>query len=215
VLRLPAVAGLLGLTFAFFALYGPVDVALPVHVAIELGAPATLLATYVSVFSAGALLGGLAAGWLERLPLWPLTTGIVVTWGCCLLPLGLGAPQPVALAAFGLGAFAYAPYMAATTSLVQGVTPLPLLPRVLALRSAILNIAVPLGAVAAGPLVVTVGARRTILVSALATIALGGATALAARLGKRRKREPDGSSPRPGDARSLAVGHDVAARSDP
>lgn len=187
VLRLPAVTGVLALTFVFFALYGPVEVALPVHVREELGAPVSVLSAYVVAFGVGAVLGGVAAGWLGRLPLWPLTTGIVVGWGLCLLPLGLGLPRPVSLAAFALGAFVYAPYLAVTTGLIQRLSPPALLPRVLALRSAFLGFSVPLGAVLAGPVVVAVGARPTILGAAVATVAVGLAAAvLALRVSRRR-----------------------------
>ncbi|WP_143447647.1 MFS transporter [Kineosporia sp. R_H_3] len=187
VLRLPAVTGVLALTFVFFALYGPVEVALPVHVHEELGAPVSVLSAYVVAFGVGAVLGGVTAGWLGRLPLWPLTTGIVVGWGLCLLPLGLGLPRPVSLAAFALGAFVYAPYLAVTTGLIQRLSPPALLPRVLALRSAFLGFSVPLGAVLAGPVVVAVGARPTILGAAVATVAVGLAAAvLALRVSRRR-----------------------------
>lgn len=197
VLRQPAVAGVLGLTFAFFALYGPVEVALPVLVRTELHAPASLLSAYVVAFGVGALLGGVAAGWLGRLPLWPLTTGIVTGWGLCLLPLGLGLPTPVSLAAFALGAFVYAPYLAVTTGLVQRLTPGPLLPRVFALRSALLGFSVPLGAVAAGPFVAAAGARRTILVAALATVVLGVVAGTAGPLTDRARRRGTRRPPAP------------------
>ncbi|MBI4939900.1 MAG: MFS transporter [Actinobacteria bacterium] len=187
VLRLPAVSGVLALTFVFFALYGPVEVALPVHVREELGAPVSVLSAYVVAFGVGAVLGGVAAGWLGRLPLWPLTTGIVVGWGLCLLPLGLGLPRPVSLAAFALGAFVYAPYLAVTTGLIQRLSPPAVLPRVLALRSALLGFSVPLGAVLAGPVVVAVGARTTILGAAVATVVVGLAAAvLGLRVSRRR-----------------------------
>jgi hypothetical protein len=143
------------------------------------------------------VLGGVAAGWLGRLPLWPLTTGIVVGWGLCLLPLGLGLPRPVSLAAFALGAFVYAPYLAVTTGLVQRLSPPALLPRVLALRSAFLGFSVPLGAVLAGPVVVAVGARTTILGSAVATVALGlAAAALGLRVSRRRGAAASPRAPR-------------------
>ncbi|WP_088281106.1 MFS transporter [Kineosporia sp. A_224] len=187
VLRLPAVSGVLALTFVFFALYGPVEVALPVLVREELHAPVSVLSAYVVAFGVGAVLGGVAAGWLGRLPLWPLTSGIVVGWGLCLLPLGLGLPRPVSLAAFALGAFVYAPYLAVTTGLVQRLSPPALLPRVLALRSAFLGFSVPLGAVLAGPVVVAAGARTTILGAAVATVVVGlAAAALGRRVSRRR-----------------------------
>ncbi|MDQ3789016.1 MAG: MFS transporter, partial [Actinomycetota bacterium] len=73
----PELLGLLSLTWFFNLLYGPVEVALPMHVT-ELGASSTLLGAYWMLFGIGAVLGGLAVGALRRLPLWPVTVGIVI-----------------------------------------------------------------------------------------------------------------------------------------
>ncbi len=161
------------LTVLFYGLYEPVAVALPVHVAVDLQAPASLLAAFVTAFGIGALLGGLAGGFLGRVPERVLLPLIPVGWGLCLLPLGLGAPTPVAVAAFGVGAFVLGPYFAVTTTLVQRLTPPALLPHVFTRRGVLLGLASPLGLLAGGPLVQTVGAPGAVLVSALLTIALG------------------------------------------
>jgi MFS family permease len=84
--------GLLVLTWFFNFLYGPVEVALPLHVTDDLHATGALLGLYWMLFGIGAVLGGLAVGALRQLPLWPVTLAIVVAWGLCLLPFGLGAP---------------------------------------------------------------------------------------------------------------------------
>jgi hypothetical protein len=77
----PELLGLLALTWFFNLLYGPVEVALPLHVAEDLQAPGTLLGLYWMMFGVGAVIGGLAVGALRRLPLWPVTVGIVLGWG--------------------------------------------------------------------------------------------------------------------------------------
>jgi hypothetical protein len=48
-------AGLLVLTFVFYLLYGPLEVALPVHIATDLYGSAALLGIYWAVFLASAL----------------------------------------------------------------------------------------------------------------------------------------------------------------
>ena len=95
--------GLLTLTWFFNLLYGPVEVALPLHVTDDLHAPGTLLGLYWMLFGIGAVLGGLAVGALRQLPLWPVTVGIVIAWGLALLPFGLGVPTAVTIACFTLG----------------------------------------------------------------------------------------------------------------
>ncbi|GAA4217775.1 hypothetical protein GCM10022220_51300 [Actinocatenispora rupis] len=169
---------LLALTVGFYALYGPVEVALPVHVATDLHGSATLLGTYWTVFGIGALAGSLLAGYLRRWPLWPTTIGIVAGWGLALLPIGLGAPGWLALPAYALGGLIYAPYPATSLALHQATTDPALLPRVLAARSAIVVVTVPAGTLLGAPLIAVLGARATLLVSALATVALAAAAAL-------------------------------------
>ncbi|MDG6108030.1 MFS transporter [Dactylosporangium aurantiacum] len=165
--------GLLGLSFAFFFLFGPFYVAMPVHVAGDLHASATVLGVFYTAFGAGAMLGGLAAGYLSRWSLWPTTTGIVVAFGVAMLPLGLGVPAPLAAASFALAGAIWAPYMATSMALFQRGTPAADLPAVLAANGSVLVLAVPLGTMLGGPLVGTLGARRTLLACAAATVALG------------------------------------------
>jgi MFS transporter, DHA3 family, macrolide efflux protein len=112
-------AGLLALTFVFFFLFGPVYVALPLYVADDLGGSAALLGWYFTAFGAGALGGALVSGYLRRLPLWPVTIGVVVTFGLTLVPIGTGAPIWASLAAFTLGGAIWAPYMPTAMALLQ------------------------------------------------------------------------------------------------
>ena len=75
----PVLPGLLALSFVFYLLYGPIEVALPVHVATGLHGSAILLGTIWTVFGVGAIIGELSAPFLRRLPVWPTMTGIVLT----------------------------------------------------------------------------------------------------------------------------------------
>ncbi|CAM5595399.1 MFS transporter [Streptomyces atroolivaceus] len=97
----PALSGLLALSFAFFFLFGPVYVALPLHVSEGLGAPAGVLAAFYTAFGAGAVLGSFLTGFLSRWRMWPTTLGIVTLFGLLMLPLGLGAPTTVSVPASG------------------------------------------------------------------------------------------------------------------
>ncbi|GAA0714795.1 MFS transporter [Dactylosporangium roseum] len=169
--------GLLALSAGFFLLFGPFYAAMPIYVADDLDAGVTLLGVYYTAFGVGAVAGGLATGYLHRWPLWPTTIGIVVAFGAALLPLGLGAPVGVSLVAFAVGGLVWAPYMSTSMALFQRVTPPERLPQVLAANGSMIVLAVPLGTVLGGPLVAAAGARGTLLLCAVAMVALGAVAA--------------------------------------
>ena len=169
----PELLGLLTLTWFFNLLYGPVEVALPLYVTDELNAPGTLLGLYWMLFGIGAVLGGLAVGALQQLPLWPVTITIVVGWGLSLLPFGLGVPTAVTVACFTLGGAIYGPFEALSVTLMQAKAAPEHLAAMLAARSAVLLTASPLGTALGGPLTTALGPRATLGGSGLATVALG------------------------------------------
>jgi MFS family permease len=169
----PELLGLLTLTWFFNFLYGPVEVALPLHVTEDLHAPGTLLGTYWMLFGIGAVLGGLAVGALRQLPLWPVTVAIVIGWGLTLLPFGWAVPTAVTVACFTLGGAIYGPFVALSVTLMQAKSPPQHLAAMLAARSAALLTASPLGTALGGPLTTALGPRATLGGSGLATVALG------------------------------------------
>ena len=179
----PVLPGLLALSFVFYLLYGPVDVALPVHVATDLHGSAALLGMFWAVFGVGAIIGELAAPYLRRWRVWPIMTAIVLGWGLALIPLGLVTPLWTALAAFFAGAVIWGPWMSLSMGVLQDASPPGALAQVIAARGSLLILAAPLGTALGGPLVAALGARGTLLASALATVALALVTAaiLAAR----------------------------------
>jgi MFS family permease len=168
----PELLGILALTWFFFFLYGPVEVALPLHVTEDLHRGPNLLGLYWTLFSAGAVLGGLAAGMLRRLPLWPTALGIVAGWGTVLLPFGFGAPPAVTVTCFALGGLIYGPFTALSFTLFQDRTPAPWLTTVLAVRGAALLASSPMGAALGGPLTAALGPRTVLAASGAATLAL-------------------------------------------
>ncbi len=177
ILGQPRLLGLLAVTCVFFFLYGPVEVALPVHVAHELHGSPGLLGLYWTVFGIGATLGGLGAGLLRNRPPWTVVVGIIVGWGAALLPLGLTDAVAPGLVGFAVGGLIYGPFTAICTALFQRSTPPQALSRVLAARSALTIPSTALGTLLGGPVVSAVGGRPTLLLSALLTIALGASVA--------------------------------------
>ncbi len=182
----PVLPGLLALSFVFYLLYGPVDVALPVHVAIDLHGSAALLGAFWAVFGVGAVIGELAAPFLRRWRVWPTMTAIVLGWGLALVPLGLPGPLWVALAAFFAGAVIWGPWMSLSMAVFQDASPPGALAQVIAARGSLLILAAPLGTALGGPLVAALGARGTLLASALGTIVLGLITAAVLAAARRR-----------------------------
>ena len=182
----PALLGLLALTWCFNLLYGPVEVALPLHVTTELHGSATLLGWYWTLFGAGAVVGGTAAGALRRVRLWPVMILIVTAWGTVLVPFGLGAPTAVTLAGLAVGGVVYGPFGALTVTLIQSVAPRDQLATVLAARSAVLLTAAPVGTALGGPITTLLGPGTTLGVSGLATILLGVIAAAVALAHRRR-----------------------------
>jgi hypothetical protein len=127
---------LIAVTWVFFFLYGPVEVALPVYVARDLRADAGLLGAYWMAFGVGALAATLIAGTLRGHDVRRITLGIVAGWGVCLIPFGF-APVGVTLACFALGGLIYGPFIPLTYSLFQSATKTANLPAFLAARSAL------------------------------------------------------------------------------
>jgi MFS family permease len=174
----PELLGLLTLTWFFNLLYGPVEVALPLHVTEDLHAPGTLLGLYWTLFGVGAVIGGLAVGALRQLPLWPVMVAIVVGWGLSLLPFGFDLPTAVTVACFTLGGAIYGPFVALSVTLMQAKSPPQYLAAMLAARSAVLLTASPVGTALGGPLTTALGPRATLGGSGVATVVLGVVAAI-------------------------------------
>jgi MFS family permease len=185
----PVLPGLMAMSFVFYLLYGPIEVALPVHVASDLHGSAALLGTFWAVFGVGAVIGELSAPFLRRWPVWPIMTGIVIGWGLAIGPLGLTTPLWAGLAAFFAGAVIWGPWMSLSMAVLQDASPPGALAQVIAARSSLLILAAPLGTALGGPIVAALGARGTLLASAVATIVLG-LVAAAVLLLLRRSRQP-------------------------
>ncbi len=168
---------LTAVTWVFFFLYGPVEAALPVYVARDLGADAGLLGAYWTAFGVGALAATLIAGTLRGHDVRRMTVWIVGGWGACLIPFAF-APVGITVACFALGGLIYGPFIPLTYSLFQSATTSVNLPAVLAARSALVMVSTPLGTAIGGPLVGALGASETLAASGVATVALAIAASI-------------------------------------
>jgi predicted MFS family arabinose efflux permease len=186
--RHPGLLGLLGLSFVFNLLYGPIEVAVPVFVAQRLGGNPAQLGWIWGAFGAGAVIGALITGTLRRLPLWPVVLTIVAGWGLAVLPLAEFGTLAAGIAGFGLGGLIYAPYGPVSITLLQQKAPFDELVSLSAFRSAVLVTASPVGAMLGGLLVTELGPASTIRLSGLTTVglaALGTVFVLLVRLSRR------------------------------
>lgn len=188
--RHPELVGLLALTFVFYLLYGPIEVAVPIFVVDQMGGDPTVLGWIWGAFGVGAVIGALVAGTLRRLPLWPIALTIVAGWGLAILPFAQFGTLAAGIVGFGLGGLIYAPYGPVTITLLQRAAPSDELVSLSAFRSAVLVIATPLGAALGGPLVSALGPAGTIRLSGLTTVGLailGAVVILLVRLNRRRR----------------------------
>ncbi|MEU9394642.1 MFS transporter [Streptomyces sp. NPDC048324] len=188
--RHPELMGLLALSFVFYLLYGPIEVAVPLVVAERMGGDPTVLGWIWGAFGVGAVIGTWVTGTLRRLPLWPTVLGIVAGWGLAILPFAHFGTLAAGIAGFGLGGLIYAPYGPVSITLLQQKAPLEELAALSAFRSAILVIATPLGAVLAGPLIGALGATGTIRLSGQTTLGLAALGAVLILLLRRRRHRP-------------------------
>jgi len=180
---------LIGVTFVFNFLYGPIDVGLPIFVRHSLGEGSTLYGQMFTVFGVGSLVGSLAVGGLRRESMvqWIMVLSII-GWGGAALLLAAARTPAMALLAFGLGGLLYGPSTAAVVSAIQGATPVAEQGPVMSIWAAVAIGALPLGTAVGGPLVAGLGTRGTFALSAGLTLALGVVT-LAAVLSPRRRTE--------------------------
>lgn len=168
----PTVAWLLALTFVFYGFYGPVETAIPILIRHDLRAGPGLLGGFWAAFGVGALIGGLAAGTRTITNLRRFAVAIVAGWGLALLLVAATDQLVVILVAIAVGGIIYAPYPAASTTLLQKEFSGPDLTSGAVAWSGVANGVVPIGMLIGGPAVSVWGARSTMAASAIATIAL-------------------------------------------
>jgi MFS family permease len=191
---LPSVLGITALCVFFFGVYGPVEVALPVYVADDLGAGAGVLGGFWTLFSIGAILGALAASQIERFGIWRVVVGSVLGWGICLVPLGFADSAVVGFVALAVGGLAYGPFVPLKRAIIQRDTPAANLTAVAAATGVFTVLASPLGTAVGGPLVAAVGARATLTGSGVLTIVIAGVAAVVLVVRRKKLSESAGGS---------------------
>ena len=185
-LTYPRIALLLGMTWIFYMLYGPVEVALPIFVKSALSGSAAVLGVLWAAFGVGAAAGGFAAPRLKTIPLWWLVVGIILGWGLAVVGLALSRTALHAGAWLFIGGIVYGPYTAITTTTLQGDVAAEDLAGVNATWASAIVGAAPLGTLLGGPLVAAVGAIGALLASGGATVLLGFAGAVTVPRARRR-----------------------------
>jgi MFS family permease len=170
--RQPAVLGITVACVAFFGLYGPVEVALPVYVSQVLHAGPGVLGGYWALFGCGATAGALASAWVQRFGLWTVTVAVIAGWGACLVPFGVTASVAIGFAALAVGGLIYGPFVPLKQTIIQRNSP-PGYLAALAAASGLFTVpASPIGTALGGPLVAAIGPAATLAASGLATVAL-------------------------------------------
>lgn len=182
----PAVLGITVLCVAFFFLYGPVEVALPVYVSQTLHAGPGVLGGYWTLFACGATVGATGAAWAQRFGLWKVAVAVMAGWGAALVPFGMVSSVVVGFATLAVGGLVYGPFLPLVRTIIQRYSP-PGSLTALAAASGILTVpASPIGTALGGPLVAALGPGPTLLASGLTTIA-AAAVAAAVLLVRRRR----------------------------
>jgi MFS family permease len=174
----PAVFGITLLCVAFFGLYGPVEVALPVYVSQTLHAGAGVLGGYWTLFAIGATIGALGASWAQRFGLWRVAVAVMAGWGACLVPFGFTGSVAVGFAALAVGGLVYGPFPPLKQTIIQRYSPPGSLAALAGASALLTGPAAPVGTALGGPLVAAIGPAATLLASGLATIAAAGVAAV-------------------------------------
>lgn len=164
--------GLIGLTLAFYLLYGPFEVAMPLRVT-DLGGDARTYGVLLTAFAIGALLGNVAAGALPRLEPRSTSLLIIIGWGAAVVVAGIAGAPVIVVAAIAVGGFIYGPHPAMVTTVIQREVPAADLPRFSATWTSSIFVVTPLGTLAGGPLASSLGAASVLVASGVATITLG------------------------------------------
>jgi predicted MFS family arabinose efflux permease len=177
----PQIRLLVVVTFGFYALYGPVEVALPIHVAEHLDSGPATLGLMWTAFGLASVVGTALAGALRGEAKVAVVAFVVAGWGLAVGGLAVaGSPVP-AVAAMAVGGLIYGPYQALVTTEVQRRAAGPALASVFAAWQSILMLALPVGVVAGGPLVAVLGSQGALLFSAAGTLALAAIVPAAGR----------------------------------
>lgn len=171
------IAAIFALTFAFFLLYGPTVVALPLHarsMAPGLGVSGALMLSLLwTAFGLGGALGALWGGRRPQHGLLRAAVVIVGLWGIATVVLGATDVAVVGLLAMAVGGGSYAPYPALTATILQRETRSEReLLRMGSLWGSMTSAAAPLGMLSGAVIVPALGASTALTATGAAMVAL-------------------------------------------
>lgn len=162
------------LSAAVAFLFGPVEVALPVRLANELGWGSRSLGILWSLFGLGAVLGGLLAPMWRRIPIHLAAVFIAGLWGMSLLLVGLSGVPVLSAASLFVAGMVYGPYPALVATHMQTTFTGSQLAAVVASWGSVMTFAAPMGYLVGGPATGLVGAKLVLLGAGAATLLLAG-----------------------------------------
>ncbi len=163
---------LLAVVFVFDLLYGPVEVALPLLVTVDLGRGAGTLGLAWAVFGVGAVISSAATGALGRFRAVGLLIVIIAAWGACDALLGAAPSAGVVIAVMGFGGLVYGPFTAVAYTLLHRLVDRDDQAAVFAVWSGVLALSLPIGLGLGGPLVALAGTRMALVIVGLLTVGL-------------------------------------------
>jgi hypothetical protein len=163
---------LLAVVFLFDLLYGPVEVALPLLVTVDLGRGAGTLGLAWAVFGVGAVISSAATGALGRFRAVGVPIVIIAAWGSCDALLGAAPGAGVVIAVMGFGGLVYGPFTAIAYTLLHRLVNRDDQAAVFAVWSGVLALSLPIGLALGGPLVALAGTRMALVIVGLLTVGL-------------------------------------------
>jgi MFS family permease len=163
---------LLAVVFLFDLLYGPVEVALPLLVTVDLGRGAGTLGLAWAVFGVGAVISSAATGALGRFRAVGVLIVIIAAWGSCDALLGAAPGAGVVIAVMGFGGLVYGPFTAIAYTLLHRLVNRDDQAAVFAVWSGVLALSLPIGLALGGPLVALAGTRMALVIVGLLTVGL-------------------------------------------
>lgn len=162
-------------TFGFFLLYGPLEVALPLKADRTLAGGASTLGYMWTAFGVAAFVSTVltARGILVLRPSLRTLAWIVTGWGAATIAVGATNSVVVAIGAMAVGGAIFGPYQSVISTLLQEELEGVELREISGAWAGLLLLASPVGVLAAAPVVNALGATSTLVITGGACVILG------------------------------------------
>lgn len=169
----PAMLGLVGLTVAFYATYGPLESALPIFTKLELGGGARDYGFLWTLGGLGTMAGNLLGGGLKRFRVGVVLPSITLLWGVLQCTLAFAPSLGFVMAWMFTSGIVWGPYLALEATALQRLIPQSVQGRVFGARLAIVGPSAPIGTALGGLMLLGLSSRWVIGLSALACVMAG------------------------------------------